>query len=65
MFNKDKAYEITNIELLTGLSSYSSNASSVLLEHTEHSPSFSEVLKIFTSVKLVIDLIYTENFMLL
>lgn len=34
MFTKDKAYEITNIELL---SSYSSNASSVQLEYTEHS----------------------------
>lgn len=34
---KDKAYEITNIELLTELSSYSSNASSLLLEHTEQS----------------------------
>lgn len=50
MFTKDTAYEITNIELLTEVSSYSSNPGSVLLEHTEHSPSFSEVLKIFTSV---------------
>lgn len=50
MFTKDKAYEITNIELLTELSSYSSNTSSVLLEHAEQSPSFSEVLKIFTSI---------------